>query len=215
VILNNFGHNVLSKINIRKRSVQIIAGLIILLLIGLAVFAFSGDDNDVGDGFTKTTTPVTKTTKPSSDPTIKQPCSLLTKNEASALLGQDVKDGVNADIDDNTLRCRFDGISSDAKYFFNVNVYVLKTQKAYDVLKVANNGIKIETNVDDGFYAERSKTQETERVIAIISGEKRVAISVSMALVIAGGLLTQEELTLPDASELALYAGNIMAKINS
>lgn len=205
----------ISKIDFKNRRVQIATAIVIILILILLVFLFSGDDKDAGGGFRKTTTPQTKTTKPSSTPSIKQPCSLLSKEEATTLLGEEVDEGVNADIDKDTLRCRFDNTTSDGKYFLNINVYVFKTQKAYVSLKQANSGTEIETNVDDGFYAVRAKTQETERIIAIVSGDNRIAISASMALVQANGTLTEEELTIPDASRLAQYAGNIMAKLNN
>lgn len=198
-------------LDFKKRSIQIGSAVLVLFFIVLGMIIFGGGNSD--SDFSPTKTEVIKTTIPSASPNIDQPCSLLSSAEASALLGATVEDGENADIDDDTLRCRFDATTPDGNYFLNVNVYVFKTKKSYDALYVANNGIKIDTNVDDGFYAVRQKTLETERIVAVISADKRVAVSASMAAIQSNQTLTEEQLLIPDANTLAQYAGDIMAKL--
>lgn len=199
-----------------KRRLTIDIGILILVLF-IVVFAFKActdDGKDLGDGFKETNASKTKTTKPSSKPNLDQPCSMLKKSEATALLGSEVETGTNEDTDKNTLRCRFDAVTSDGKFFLNINVYVFKNKDAYNTLKISNNGIKIETNVDDGFYAVREKSLEVERIVAVADGNKRIAVSASVASINPGAKITLAEQTfIPDGATLATYAGKIMAKL--
>lgn len=198
----------------RRLTIDIVIVVVILIVIVFTFKACSDDSKDLGDGFKSTNSSKTKTTKPSSKANLDQPCSLLKKVEATKLLGSDVETGTSEDIDKNTLRCRFDSVTADGKFFININVYIFKTKDAYNNLKISNNGTKIETNVDDGFYAVREKSLEIERIVAVADGEKRIAISASVASIQPNVAVSANEQTIiPDGSKLAEYAGNIMAKL--
>ncbi|MBP9114972.1 MAG: hypothetical protein KBF89_01335 [Acidimicrobiia bacterium] len=211
--INEINLSLLKKIDITNRKVQIAIAVLVVIVIGVIIFLFSGGSEDKS-GFKETTTSTTEVTVPSNTPNIAQPCSLLTATEATTLLGSTTKDGVKADIDEDTMRCRYDSITPDGKYFLNVNVYVFKTKKAYNSTKTANNGVTIQTNVDDGYYAMREKKIEIERIVAIRSGDKRIALSISIASIMPNQTIDKNTTLIPDANKLAEFTGNTMAKLN-
>lgn len=198
----------------RRLSIDILIVVIVLIVVVLIFRACSNDSKDLGNGFKSTDSSQTKTTKPSSKANIDQPCSLLSKAEASKLLGKEVKTGTSEDVDKNTLRCRFDSLSADGKFFININVYVFKTKEAYENLRISNNGVTIETNVDGGFYAVREKDLETERIVAVVDGKNRIGLSASIASIEPNVKISpSEQSQIPDGSQLAEYAGKMMAKL--
>ncbi len=211
----NLSNITLPKIDIHNRRTQIIVAVVIVFLVFAVIYLFSSSDDseDLGSGFKKSKTTATRITVPSKKPKIDQPCSLITKSAAGELLGAEVKDGVNADLNENTLRCRFDAVTTDGKFLLNINVYVFEDQKSYDALKAGNNGVEIETNVDDGFYAVRKNDIEIERIVAVRSKNTRIAVSASMATISPKDKLLEDNLAIPDSNAIAVSVGNLMAKV--
>lgn len=190
--------------------------IVFLFLLPVAALSSCSDDKDRGDGFRVTETKTTAETKPSKEPTLTQPCSLLSKAQAAEILGtteEKLGDPESSTPADDTLRCRYDAISDDQKLYLVLNVYVYETQKAYDQVKKVNKGTDIETSVDEGFYYDLTSSRESERLVAARDGKSRVAVSSSIAVINADDELTPDQITLPSVNSLASQLGIILSKV--
>lgn len=174
------------------------------------------DGKDRGDGFRSTKTEPTTSTTLSKTPTLKQPCSLISAQTAASILGLDTNnlgEPESSTPEVGTLRCRYNSTSEDKKLFLTLNIYVYEKQVSYDLVEQVNNGKKIETSVDDGFYYIKTTKLQSERFVGARNGKNRIGVSASIAIINPGEELTSEQTVLPEIDVIATQVGLILSKV--
>lgn len=188
---------------------------LLLLSVSLVVLVSLGACSD-DDGFTKTETSSTASTVPSATPNLDQPCSLLARDSAGALVSippEDLEDAQSSEIGEATLRCKYSSLSNDKETLTDVSVYVYKSAEPYNTIREANKGQELDTEFNSGFYYERSTPRELERYIAVTAGDNRLALSVSTARVMPNTELTEDQKNLPSIEELTSQLNQIVSSI--
>ena len=194
---------------------KILFSVSLILITSFSLISCSSDKKEDDGGFKVSKSETTQSTVPSKVPNTKQPCSLLNVSTAATLLNI-VETKFNApDVDNNDSqsRCKYGSLSENQDIFSVVNVYVYKSQSAYDRAKEANDGKKIETELDDAYSYVRANQREVEYFVAARQGNKRIAISASVALTSPEGTITKEQVNLPDLNKLATELGKIFASV--
>lgn len=185
-----------------------------IFICTLSLLALAGCSG--GDDFKKVETSSTEATVPSRTPTLKQPCSLMTPTIAALTLNIAEKNLDPADgtpVSEEILRCKYSALSDDNELYIVLNIYVYKTQEAFDKVKEANKGKKITTEVDGGFSYVRSNKREVEYFVGAYKGRNRVGVSASIGVTDPEGSLTEDQIALPTLDTLATQVGKILAKV--
>ncbi|MFN8015632.1 MAG: hypothetical protein U0R17_03345 [Acidimicrobiia bacterium] len=190
--------------------------LVVTIVVSIFAIGCGSSNDDLGDGFKSKETTTTKTTVPSKTPRKDQPCSLLSTENAAAILGTTVEKlgkPESSEPDKDILRCRYGAISDDNKLYLVLNIYIYKTQSSFSLIKKLNKATNIETNIDEGFYYDKTTTKQSERYVAARKGSIRIAVSSSIATIDPKVDLAKDQIQLPDINSLANTLGNVIAKL--
>jgi hypothetical protein len=157
----------------------------------------------------------TTTTLPSSTPTLKQPCSLMSVDKAAKTLNISAKkiDHPESSGARHTLRCKYAAISDDEKLYLTLNIYIYATQDAFDQVRHDNQASSIESNVDEAFSYTTQNSRQAERLVAARQGNKRIGVSASIAVINSQDKLSNSQITLPSNNDLAVQVGLLLASV--